>query len=981
MENKILGKKVRFFCFAVILLIFLLSIITLPLVTGYDDPGPITHKECVNGECKEVSGSGRNTCKYDSQCTHKECVNGRCESVIGQGINKCNYPSDCKDEEKCSCMACVGGCDPGCKMQTFYGDDCPCVDDCSECGGEGPDEPLVPTPKCGNNIKEYGEECDGTDVGYCTNGCDTNCKCKPSLSSVCTDSDNGKDYYKKGTGEGWNTDTEKVSFYDTCYKSYWANLVDSCEGNDCYLAEKYCDGKYVKTELSIPCPNGCNDGACIKGKEPYCSAIGTRSEGWYQNNKLIKWDNCKGCHAICKAIGTKSEGWYSSCTNSLIKYEKCGVTITNCVGEGEKGSVFNADPNDDVCCAGLEKIKDSVPISYPVKGCALSRSGFVCTNCGDGRCGLGENYCNCPEDCKEEEEIPCNTQEIFAKCDSLKDSYKSFSCKTVKPCGRYVLFSDITTSCPDILSTPYCSAGDCYGVKKDSTDDPSPQPECIKEGELGWPPAVCCKGLKNVGNSKPVNGVCTSYKNPSFVCTKCGDGNCGLGENYCNCPEDCKEETICTDSDGGKDYYVKGTASGEAYWKDEYVTKTDACYNCNNLAVTFDSCDTGPDCCVSDWYCNMDGKVSSASLNCPYGCEDGACIEEGTEKMKIDGRYLILNENFQDDVYSSPIAFYTGVLPIGKIVRTLINFDLSGLENKEIKKAGLVINKIPMLHGEEYGKQTTEVHKVMEKWYFHSASWNNQPRFDTTIVSSQEINENGKYTFDITQIMDYLIKHESGVLLKAENEEETNLKKFDEAYLNIWYTAEEEETKSCKEMGGNCRYLFGCKSDEAESDYECPFWGKCCMPYEPKCIDDDENCPDGCTIENDNDCEPEIPEIFDCGNAGPDNPDSETAGQCFIEKFDECSPANYSVSIDLGPLGGLTTYYYEIIGHENELCKMKTKYLAVINPEWVGKEMICNYNNSKELTEASQEVFDSFNEDEELGDCEGALYYLIKNPE
>jgi len=80
--------------------------------------------------------------------------------------------------------------------------------------------------------------------------------------------------------------------------------------------------------------------------------------------------------------------------------------------------------------------------------------------------------------------------------------------------------------------------------------------------------------------------------------------------------------------------------------------------------------------------------------------------------------------------------------------------------------------------------------------------------------------------------MDYLTKHKSGLLLKAENEKETNLKKFNEAYLNVWYTTGEEETKSCKEMGGNCRFLFGCKNYETESDYKCSSWGKCCMPKE-----------------------------------------------------------------------------------------------------------------------------------------------------
>ena len=75
----------------------------------------------------------------------------------------------------------------------------------------------------------------------------------------------------------------------------------------------------------------------------------------------------------------------------------------------------------------------------------------------------------------------------------------------------------------------------------------------------------------------------------------------------------------------------------------------------------------------------------------------------------------------------------------------------------------------------------------MEKWDFNTASWNNKPRFDTSPVSSQSILENGKYTFDITQIINYLISDDKGVLLKAGYENEPNLKRFDKAYLDIGY--------------------------------------------------------------------------------------------------------------------------------------------------------------------------------------------------
>jgi hypothetical protein len=57
---------------------------------------------------------------------------------------------------------------------------------------------------------------------------------------------------------------------------------------------------------------------------PVCDAIGSRSEGWYDCNGLIRWEFCEGCTAVCDAIGSRSEGWYSSCDNQLIVYAECG---------------------------------------------------------------------------------------------------------------------------------------------------------------------------------------------------------------------------------------------------------------------------------------------------------------------------------------------------------------------------------------------------------------------------------------------------------------------------------------------------------------------------------------------------------------------------------------------------------------------------------------------------------------------------------
>jgi len=73
---------------------------------------------------------------------------------------------------------------------------------------------------------------------------------------------------------------------------------------------------------------------------------------------------------------------------------------------------------------------------------------------------------------------------------------------------------------------------------------------------------------------------------------------------------------VCTDSDGGVDYYTKGETIGLS--------------PINKLATTTDYCvDLQPGQeAVKEYFCNSDGKTINEDLyNCPSGCSDGACIK------------------------------------------------------------------------------------------------------------------------------------------------------------------------------------------------------------------------------------------------------------------------------------------------------------------------------------------------------------------
>jgi len=119
---------------------------------------------------------------------------------------------------------------------------------------------------------------------------------------------------------------------------------------------------------------------------------------------------------------------------------------------------------------------------------------------------------------------------------------------------------------------------------------------------------------------------------------------------------ECKT-TTCTDTDGGKNYYVKGsvsicylTSEGSKYSGSEgSETCTspvyDTCTQCTGLCPTNDK-DCEVSCgAVKEYYCGKNeagtsavtaGIIQSETYVCPNGCEDGACIK-GEEPYRTDG--------------------------------------------------------------------------------------------------------------------------------------------------------------------------------------------------------------------------------------------------------------------------------------------------------------------------------------------------------
>ncbi len=117
---------------------------------------------------------------------------------------------------------------------------------------------------------------------------------------------------------------------------------------------------------------------------------------------------------------------------------------------------------------------------------------------------------------------------------------------------------------------------------------------------------------------------CTCGDDEKWVCIDSPENQCKIK------PDEARE---CTDTDGGKEYYVKGTAcktvsSGKTF------CRTDVCLpvaekQISALGEPAESWIRGKGL-LKEYYCR-DGKMLSRVYRCPNGCENGACVKQSKD--------------------------------------------------------------------------------------------------------------------------------------------------------------------------------------------------------------------------------------------------------------------------------------------------------------------------------------------------------------
>jgi len=344
-------------------------------------------------------------------------------------------------------------------------------------------------------------------------------------------------------------------------------LIDCQDLSDC--EDKRCDPMSQNVCKTGECVINCGENFVLNDDEE-CVPIEICMVGYeYDEN-----GNCVLIEEPPEVNGT---------TNETINVT---TNITeDCFTEGE--TFDKMKPDAPPCCSGLTQLGLAWP-SEPIgkeDGCIATLTWEqVCTNCGDGECGLGENWCICQADCPRPEEIPCvensdcgvdSSHQGRDKCVEIRHVCENGECSsTQEEFPGFIYQKDgCNDTCGNGLCDGYETPRNCPEDCKeglipceDSLDCPLQMKcenslcvnlGCIREGEMASSPAdrmgewyghlpiKCCEGLRLIvieqGFDENCNRLEANSNTPSGVCTICGDGQCGEGETKCNCPEDCEE--------------------------------------------------------------------------------------------------------------------------------------------------------------------------------------------------------------------------------------------------------------------------------------------------------------------------------------------------------------------------------------------------------------------------------------------------------
>ncbi|NQU98556.1 hypothetical protein HQ533_03745 [Candidatus Woesearchaeota archaeon] len=365
----------------------------------------------------------------------------------------------------------------------------------------------------------------------------------------CTDSDDGKDYFVRGTVNFMNKD-----YRDTCQlgdlkEFYCEDGIVKEEIVDCYCAsepelfgvcieEATCDDTehpseqpeeyqdpYVKGELYLTFKNraGLDVEKVVEDvcRDKYTDRLLDYScRPNYDGLVRSGWGTDIICEYGCEDGVCLEEGMTEPEPEEPIVEEPTPIDL-ECLKEGEPYE----QGGDKQCCEGLNAISASVGDG---RICSLT-AGYYCSPCGNGVCEGGESTCNCLEDC------PCEEGKAYSY--TCRDGTEIPMCECSN--GKWDCVTAPENQCP----AQVCGNEICEGDELET---------CPQDCQCGCPdtPETVC-GNNGVTYTNSCNALCGGTHvacNGACPCPVCGNGICERNENIDNCPDDCKEEGDCRDN-------------------------------------------------------------------------------------------------------------------------------------------------------------------------------------------------------------------------------------------------------------------------------------------------------------------------------------------------------------------------------------------------------------------------------------------------
>jgi len=199
----------------------------------------------------------------------------------------------------------------------------------------------------------------------------------------------------------------------------------------------------------------------------------------------------------------------------------------------------------------------------------------------------------------------------------------------------------------------------------------------------------------------------------------------------------------CTDSDGGKNFDIKGTTKGVSPSTGEIYSGSDTCYTGEDNGF-YKKGDLVEHYCDGDYHTNL-------AYKCPFGCGNGACLVKNSQPLTLQltptaDSYVRSNQPGKNFGFSN-VMWIDGK---PKVI-SYLKFDLRKFSGKEILGAKLRLRVANVTDAQSKGEFLVKISGA--NWSEKTIKYNNRPPLLSQISKFANIKKNAIVELDFTSFI------------------------------------------------------------------------------------------------------------------------------------------------------------------------------------------------------------------------------------